>query len=91
MQTMQSYELRFRSRAALERAFSMVMSCEHVVDCIVTRSPFSLRFRAPAGREAERVFERIRKDGHVVTWNTTPRDRPATPWWEASQPGRNWG
>ena len=91
MKTMQTYDLRFRSRGALERAFSTVMSCEHVVDCLVNRSALSLQFRAPAGCAPEQVFERIKKDGNVVESNTTPLDRLEIPWWESRQPDQNWG
>jgi hypothetical protein len=91
MKIMKTYDLRFRSRADLEQAFATVISCELVVDCLVTCSSLSLRFRAPAGRKTERIFERLREDEHVLVSSTTPQDRPAIPWWESPQPGRNWG
>ncbi len=87
---MQTYEFRFMNRAAMERAFSTVMSCEFVVDCIVNAPVLRLRFRAPEGAPAQRLFERIHLDGEIVASKTTPPSSLWSPWWEAAEPGRNW-
>lgn len=69
---MSTYEFRFLSRAALERAFSNLMSCEYVEDCQVFLSALSLRFRAHDGPATEELFKQIQREASIVPSNTIP-------------------
>ena len=87
---MKTYQFRFVSRSALERALSGVMSCEYVVDCLVDVPRLRLRFRAPVGPQAERLFETIHRDGEIVDSNATDPRSILSPWWDSPEPGRGW-
>ena len=60
------YELRFCKRAAFERAFSDVLSCAYVEDCLVDRCNLKLRFRASGGAPVQQLFDRIRLEGEIA-------------------------
>ncbi len=87
---MQTYEFRFLTRAALEQAFSSVMSCESVVDCLVFTRDLRLRFRALPGSAGKQLFDQIHLRGDIVEANTTLPPASANPWGEADR-SQNWG
>ncbi len=88
---MNAHEFRFSSRGALERAVSAVLSCEEVEDCLVESSALRLRFRAPRGRSATHLVERIHRAGNIARAGTTDLADQTSPWWDSIRPGRNWG
>ena len=86
---MSTYEFRFESRSALERAFSTVMSRESVVDCLVLASALRLRFRTHSEPDGKRLAAQIHLDGNIVESNATSPSERLGPWRE-SKPTRNW-
>ena len=79
---MPTCEFRFSTRAALERAFSNVMSCEYVEDCQVDSLSLCLRFRASAGPAVRQLFDRIQLDGEVEVSTTASPGRRWSRWWQ---------
>ncbi len=60
------YELRFCKRAAFERAFSDVLSCAYVEDCLVDTCDLKLRFWARGGAPVQQLFDRIKLEGGIA-------------------------
>jgi hypothetical protein len=69
---MNFYELRFCKRSAFVRAFSDVVACPYVEDCLVDACSLSLRFRAVAEPAVQQLIDRIQLDGDVQASITDP-------------------
>jgi len=59
------YELRFCKRSAFVRAFSDVVACPYVEDCLVDACSLSLRFRAAAEPAVQQLLDRIKLNGEL--------------------------
>jgi hypothetical protein len=73
------YELQFCRRSAFVRAFSDVVACPYVEDCLVDACSLSLRFRAAAEPAVQQLLDRIQLDGDVSTSIGPSPNNDATP------------
>jgi hypothetical protein len=73
------YEFRFPERVALGRAFSYVVSCACVEDCLVDAGGLSLRFQVTRGADAHHLLDQIKLDGGVAASAEEPAETKSTP------------
>ena len=66
------YELRFCKRSAFVQAFSDVVACPYVEDCMVDACSLSLRFRAAAEPAVQQLLDRIKLDGGLDASTEAP-------------------